>query len=335
MLEWFPPLAQYAFFFPDISSSLVYATTHSNITIMDIRTMHVPQTMTNPQHYGPITCLCIDRKRTWLVAGTTTGVLSLWDLRFGLHLRSWHVRGGSGGRKRIHQCVIHPTKGKGRWIMVAVETSRQTADLRALSAVVEVWDVENGVLVESFVTRTASSAEPVQEPQEVPGVDAEASPAVAMAALVRSVEQHSTGNERRGSKSGDELIPPPAPAPDVRAMVVGSDFGGYSGLHRLELGDMADASARSAARGFMITASEDKKIRLWDFARLERTSILSGLEEEHERPAYRCVTLCEMCVVLFQQVYAPLVRLSTGKQQLMWRLGRLHLPKLLIDHHRG
>ena len=219
--------------------------------------------------------------------------------------------------------------------MVAVETSRQTADLRALSAVVEVWDVENGVLVESFVTRTASSAEPVQEPQEVPGVDAEASPAVAMAALVRSVEQLSTGNERRGSKSGDEFIPPPAPAPDVRAMVVGSDFGGYSGLHRLELGDMADASARSAARGFMITASEDKKIRLWDFARLERTSILSGLEEEHERPAYRCVTLCEMCVVLFQQVYAPLVRLSTGKQQLMWRLGRLHLPKLLIDHHRG
>lgn len=180
--------------------------------------------------------------------------------------------------------------------MVAVETSRQTADLRALSAVVEVWDVENGVLVEAFVTRTASAqgAEPVQEPQEVPGVDAEASPAVAMAALVRSIEQHSAGNERRGSKSGDEFIPPPAP--DVRAMVVGSDFGGYSGLHRLELGDMADTSARSAARGFMITASEDKKIRLWDFAKLERTSILSGLEEEHERPTYRCVTLYAKCV---------------------------------------
>ena len=182
--------------------------------------------------------------------------------------------------------------------MVAVETARQTADLRALSAVVEVWDVENGVLVEAFVTRTApAQGAEMPEPQAVPGVDAEASPAAAMAALVRSIEQHSTGNERRGPKSGDEFIPPPAP--DVRAMVVGSDFGGYSGLHRLELGDMADASSRSAARGFMITASEDKKIRLWDFAKLERTSILSGLEEEHERPAYRCVTLCEMRAVLF------------------------------------
>ncbi|KAF8721956.1 hypothetical protein AX14_010044 [Amanita brunnescens Koide BX004] len=274
----------------DTSSNLVYATTHSNITIMDIRTMRVLQTMTNPRHYGPITSLCIDRKRTWLVAGTSTGVLSLWDLRFGLHLRSWHARGTSGSRKRIHQCVIHPTKGKGRWIMVAVETPRQSADLRASSSMLEVWDIENGVLVEAFVTRTAPAqgADPIEEPEEVPGAEAEASPAVAMAALVRSIEQHSAGNERRASKSGDELIPPPAP--DVRAMAVGSDFGGYSGLHRLELGDMADTSVRSAARGFMVTGSEDKKIRLWDLSMLERTSILSGLEEEHERPTYSSVT---------------------------------------------
>ena len=183
--------------------------------------------------------------------------------------------------------------------MVAVETPRQSADLRASSSMLEVWDIENGVLVEAFVTRTAPAqgADPIEEPEEVPGAEAEASPAVAMAALVRSIEQHSAGNERRASKSGDEFIPPPAP--DVRAMAVGSDFGGYSGLHRLELGDMADTSVRSAARGFMVTGSEDKKIRLWDLSMLERTSILSGLEEEHERPTYRCAVLCEMCAVSF------------------------------------
>ncbi|KAF8352075.1 hypothetical protein F5887DRAFT_1068440 [Amanita rubescens] len=235
----------------DNSSNLVYATTHSNVTIMDVRTMGVLQTMTNPRHYGPITCLCIDRKRKWLVAGTSTGVLSLWDLRFGLHLRSWHVRGTFGSRKRIHRCVIHPTKGKGRWIMVAVETSRQNAD-RTSSSVMEVWNIENGTLVETFV----------MQPQEVAGVEAEASPACGYGCT----------------------------APDVRAMVVGPDFGGYPGLHRLELGDLGDLSTRSAARGFMITGSEDKKIRLWDLSKLERTSILSGLEEEHERPTYSSIT---------------------------------------------
>ncbi len=279
----------------DNSSNLVYATTHSNVTIMDVRTMRVSQAMTNPRHYGPITCLCIDRKRTWLVAGTSTGVLSLWDLRFGLHLRSWHVRGTFGSRKRIHQCVIHPTKGKGRWIMVAVETPWQSAD-RASSSMVEVWNIENGSLVETFVMRTASvqGVESMQEPQEVAGVEAEASPAMAMASLVRSIEANSTGNERRDERPGDGFIPPPAP--DVRAMVVGPDFGGYPGLHRLELGDLGDLSTRSAARGFMITGSEDKKIRLWDLSKLERTSILSGLEEEHERPTYRCVIGITKCV---------------------------------------
>ena len=190
--------------------------------------------------------------------------------------------------------MIHPTKGKGRWIMVAVETSRQSAD-RASSSVVEVWNIEDGSLVETFVTRTASvqGAEVIQEPEEVIGVEAEASPAVAMAALVRSIEANSTGNERRDSRSGDGFIPPPAP--DVRAMVVGPDFGGYSGLHRLELGDLGDFGTRSAARGFMITGSEDKMIRLWDLSKLERTSILSGLEEEHERPTYRCVIGIAKC----------------------------------------
>ncbi|KAJ7756949.1 hypothetical protein B0H16DRAFT_1537509, partial [Mycena metata] len=39
-------------------------------------------------------------------------------------------------------------------------------------------------------------------------------------------------------------------------------------------------------RGFMVTGSEDRKLRLWDLSRLERTTVLSGLESEHERPAY-------------------------------------------------
>ncbi|PFH53431.1 hypothetical protein AMATHDRAFT_187356 [Amanita thiersii Skay4041] len=279
------------------SSNLVYATTHSVITVIDLRTMRVSQTMTNPRHYGPITCLCVDRKRTWLIVGTSTGVLSLWDLRFGLHLRSWHARVASGSKfGRIHQCVVHPSKGRGKWIMVAVETSRKSMD-RTQASMIEVWDIENTMLVETFVMRTAAAAgataEPIQEPQEVPGTDGEASPAAAIAALVRSREG-SSDIERRGSKSGShgyggEFIP--SPAPDIRALVVGSDFGGYSGIHRMELAEQGDLSAaRAVGRGFMVSGSEDRKIRLWDLSKLERTSLLSGLDNENERPVYSSIT---------------------------------------------
>ncbi|KAG1758969.1 hypothetical protein EDD22DRAFT_908144 [Suillus occidentalis] len=42
----------------------------------------------NPRHFGPITCMCLDRKRTWIPVVTSMGVLSLWDRRFGLLLKS-------------------------------------------------------------------------------------------------------------------------------------------------------------------------------------------------------------------------------------------------------
>lgn len=275
----------------ETSSNLVYATTHSAIRVLDLRTMQVVQTMGNPRHYGPITCLCIDRKRSWIVVGTSTGVLTLWDRRFGLLLKSWHVGVASTGRSvRIHQCVVHPSKGRGKWVMVSVEASKRTAD-RSFTNLVEVWDIENSVLMETFVTRTGSTADAIPEPHELIGVDADTSPAAAIAALVRS-RQQSAGDGRlvissRSSSSVDEVLP--APAPDVRALVVGLDFGGHSTVHRSDFGELGveagGSSVRTAGRGFMVSGSEDRKMRLWDLSKLERTTVLSGLLE-NEKPSY-------------------------------------------------
>ncbi|KAF8065194.1 hypothetical protein FPV67DRAFT_1501752 [Lyophyllum atratum] len=278
----------------DTSSNLVYATTHSNITILDLRTMRVLQTMENPRHFGPITCLCIDRKRSWIVVGTSTGVLTLWDRRFGLLLRSWHVGVASTGRSvRIHQCVVHPSKGKGKWVMVSMESSRRSTD-RSYTNLVEVWDIEKAVLMETFVTRMGSSADTVPEPHELTGVDADSNPAAAIAALVRS--RQNGGNlsgdtrphvsSRSTSKDATTLT---TPAPDVRAFIVGLDFAGHT--HRSsdlsELGVDSPSSMRMPGRGFMITGSEDRKLRLWDLGKLDRTTILSGLESDVERPSYQ------------------------------------------------
>ncbi|KAF7329785.1 hypothetical protein MKEN_00241800 [Mycena kentingensis (nom. inval.)] len=274
----------------DSGSHLVYATTHSNIVILDLRTMNVVQTMENPRHHGPITCLCIDRKRSWIVVGTSTGVLTLWDRRFGLLLKSWHVGVASTGRfVRIHNCVVHPSKGRGKWVMVTVEgssLSSKPAD-RASTNLVEVWDIEKALLVETFVARQSGDgdAEPVPEPYELTGVDADMSPAAAIAALVHSRQATAPVDPvRRTSQGQDELLP--APSPDVRALVVGTDFGGHVGVHRSELADISSSETGHGRRGFMVSGSEDRKLRLWDLNKLERTAVLSGLESEAERPAY-------------------------------------------------
>ncbi|KAG5644667.1 hypothetical protein DXG03_007966 [Asterophora parasitica] len=279
----------------DTSSNLIYATTHSNITVLDLRTMRVFQTMENPRHFGPITCLCIDRKRSWIVVGTSTGVLTLWDRRFGLMLRSWHVGVASIGRSvRIHQCVVHPSKGKGKWVMVSMESSRRSTD-RPYTNLIEVWDIEKAVLMETFMTRKGSSAEPVSEPHELVGVDADANPAAVIAALVRSRQTGGDPSDKvprlssRSTSMDSNVLT--TPVPDVRAFVAGLDFGGHSASHRSdlsgELGSDNPSTMRSAWRGFMITGSEDRKLRLWDLGKLERTVTLSGLELDTERPSYQ------------------------------------------------
>ncbi|KAF8153240.1 hypothetical protein B0H34DRAFT_820167 [Crassisporium funariophilum] len=273
----------------DSTSNLIYATTHSVITILDVMTMRVLQTLENPRHYGPITAICVDRKRAWIIVGTSTGVLTLWDKRFGLLIRSWHVGVASAGRSvRVHQCVVHPSKGRGKWIMVAVEASTKNSD-RSSTPLVEVWDIEKAVLVETFYTRAGSPADPMPVPQEMVGADAETTPAAAIAALVRLRQNKNDFSDVARHTPSEEL--PQPPSSDVRAFVVGSDFGGYSTFQRTELGELDPSNAsRTAGRGFMITGSEDWKIRLWDLGKLDRTTVLSGLEPEHEKPSYNTST---------------------------------------------
>jgi phosphoinositide-3-kinase regulatory subunit 4 len=51
--------------------------------------MRVLLTMEHPIYSGPITTICPDRRHAWVVTGTASGVLTLWDIRFGLMIKTW------------------------------------------------------------------------------------------------------------------------------------------------------------------------------------------------------------------------------------------------------
>lgn len=261
--------------------------------------MHVLETMENPRHYGAITCLCVDRKRAWLIAGTANGVLSLWDLRFGMLLKSWRVGASSGETaksSRIYQILLHPTQGKGRWVMVAFETAKPITpgvETSSPTTLIEVWDIEKTLLMETYATREivagGSGADgELPQPTEVTGEPTEVNPATAIAALVRSRQQSKMPLDRlpkRPAQSGSPGdVPWIRPSLDVRTMVVGSDLGGHSS--KLEL-ESSTGGRSSGGRGFIISGSEDRKMRLWDLARVERSAVLSGAETEVEKPGYR------------------------------------------------
>lgn len=144
------------------------------------------------------------------------------------------------------------------------------------------------------MTRTTSTpTECVPEPVEISAVEASQSPAAAIAALVNARypggTAHANASKNGGPSHGpqrDEVLL--APSHDIRAIVAGIDFG-HSGSHRSEIVDLSvdpPASSRNS-RGFMVTGSEDRRIRLWDLSKLERTYVVAGPESEHDRPSYR------------------------------------------------
>ncbi|KAK0551331.1 Serine/threonine-protein kinase [Tilletia horrida] len=183
------------------ASTLLLGTSLSRITVLDLRTMQVLNTFQNPVQHGPISCLCADTKKHWLLIGTLGGILSLWDMRFGLLLKSWSV--GSGQRRASHEdlpqrgtvkitkCVLHPSKGKNRWVMVACESvgaslmhnnaaadrANGDADTEMPSStpgvMVETWDIDTGTLIETYEnadsstsrsSRPSTEREPLKQP---------------------------------------------------------------------------------------------------------------------------------------------------------------------------
>ncbi|KAI5479132.1 hypothetical protein MNV49_003992, partial [Pseudohyphozyma bogoriensis] len=275
------------------TTNLILGTSLSSIIVLDVRTMRSLHEFANPRHFGPITCLCVDPNHVWLVVGTAGGTMTLWDLRFGLLLRSWTV-----GKRRVHQAALHPSKGKGRWIIVAVEDEivEDEVSKRNGALVAEVWDIDKGLKVEEFrviaagagqastASRSAgviSGGEPASAMQE-----STLNPAAAIEALLAAPTPQVKPRVRLLSPAAGGTSAHMAVRPGVRTFLAGVD---YSLQHdqRFTHSTMPEAEAESTRGvGYLITAGEDRKVRFWDLDRVDRSMIVSGLDLEEDRPGF-------------------------------------------------
>ncbi|KAG0049019.1 Serine/threonine-protein kinase [Gryganskiella cystojenkinii] len=124
-------------------SLLVYATSRGNIYAMELGTMRHAWQLKNNIAHGVITAMVIDHHKAWLLVGTNRGVLTLWDLRFMVAIRSWvHPT-----KSRISRLVIHPEphppSRSGKVIIASGKNE------------VSVWDLEHIECREVFGVRSA------------------------------------------------------------------------------------------------------------------------------------------------------------------------------------
>jgi len=182
--------------------------------------------------------------------------------------------------------VIHPSKGRGKWIMVSLE-KMETSQEGSEYTLVEVWDVEKATLVERYISRNTNSPSEMPQPKSSSSHQpAESDYASAIARLVRSRHEGPSGESYQASSSAESLG---QSSPTVTAMAPGLDFGGHTGAARSFVDLSLDAGQREMASGktgFAVVGTDDCKIKLWNLDRFDRSVVLSDQETDRGQSAF-------------------------------------------------
>lgn len=257
----------------EAQSTLLIATNTCRILALDMKTMLPIYSLENPVHHGTLTSFCCDRKHNWLLVGTTHGILDLWDLRFRVRLKAW----GLPGWGAIHRLQVHPTKGRGRWVCVSGSGSHGNE--------ITVWDIEKvrcrevyraaSLGVGNATANGGPSSRTGNAPLTYPNLrDYEAwrvdgDRPEGMLSRFATTSPQGAGMEPDGPVSAGAGAPSSANNPGERLGICGFTVGFDS---------PDDGKDNSTRCGFIVSAGCDRKIRFWDLARPEHSTIVSGLD---------------------------------------------------------
>lgn len=242
-------------------STLLVATNTCRILALDMKTMLPIFVLENPVHHGTPTTFCCDRRHTWLLVGTTHGILSLWDLRFRVRLKAWGVPGWG----YIHRIQLHPTRPRGRWVCVSSSGSTGNS--------ITVWDIEKFRCREAYRPAAVSTGDVATN-----GTSRGSRGAHSRGVNMKDYEAWAVDEDRP-----EGMLRRFADAPSNAGFESSPDSNGsVAGLGTLVftagLNAPDDEKANGSRGGFIISGGSDRRIRMWDLTRPEQSTIISGLD---------------------------------------------------------
>ena len=263
----------------DGDACLVLGTSLGRITILDLRTMQVLQTLQNGPQKGAITCLCEDPKGQWLLAGTESGRMCVWDLRFTLMIREWQLSDRSTGLPLSPVSCVNSAQADQRNHAVIGVSQMAGRKSSGINTVAEVWNVQTGQQVTSFGVKEAGHDFQLDDPRTKSDVRSLSSkPCEAIEQLLL-----------QPSLLGEDLQPPCTNDLNMaNGLALATSTSGYrsSVTTVRDLGkDWVDAGAVAASGkdhsnqgnlgGWLITSGSDRVIRFWDLGKIERSKVVT------------------------------------------------------------
>ncbi|KAJ3398997.1 Serine/threonine-protein kinase [Chytriomyces hyalinus] len=270
------------------SSQLVYTTERGKICCLDLRSMKTAWSYQSPAHEGTLTAFTMDPRNSWIVSGSHRGVFSLWDIRFGLRIKSWSHPSGAAVHKLVRSTLASSRRGTS--VAGSSASSGQSLSGGTSSSLSSSGSVSSKLVLASVAGATSELGQWDVEQGECQEVWCSFGGA--------SVFQASSGNAGRGVDThhrdnvADEMnrvygkglksVPPPTSSeflvPITRKIAVDAVPSPPNATIKAVYAPQ-DAS-------FILTAGLDRKIRFWDLATIGNSYIISGMEPSDSKPRY-------------------------------------------------
>ena len=244
-------------------SILLMATNQSRLIGLDLKTMEIVYTLDNPVQHGTPTTFCLDRKRNWVLVGTTHGVLDLWDLRFGVRMKAWGIKGGTP----IHRLLLHPLNRRGRWVCAAGGSQSNSE--------IMVWDIDKVQCREVYRVVTAKG-------DEADHTTTHKKERFTPDTSWKNYEPWWVDEEKPEGMLGRFATTTGGIEPSVGSSNLSySSTGGSdrNGICALAVGvDIPSEGQDRSKGGFLISGGKDHKLRFWDVAHPDASTIVSGAD---------------------------------------------------------